>query len=142
MKSYPEIANYSPEDLLEASMPHGTEPGQFYADDFEKKRIYTFSFEVEHDDHRNDVGSISFLADNKIIDENFEVVLQELLSFMKEKNLLTWENLETALPEILDGFNKGNNFTIGKYKFELKKILKKHNISITKEIRVQKGGLM
>ena len=129
------------DELLNKLLPFGTVPGDVHTFRYKDHTYLSCVFEINQQDERNDLVALSFALDRRAIIKNFEIVMQELITRLKESNLLSLDLLKSNLTAITEAINKESKIKIGNMIFDVAFFLKKKKMKLS-ENRLVKGGLL
>lgn len=142
IRYYPELPNVNTNKLLSKSLPIGAESGHFYEDSLEGEPILTYIFEVENENSRADLISLSFAIDKDTIVDDLKVIIHALILGLQIQKLLSYQIIADYLPQILEGLNNQSKITIGTYTFDLPSIIHAKHMQLRVQNRKIKGGIL
>ncbi len=128
-----------PQEFLCKALPDGTEPWTLHVDTFKDRYIlsYTFSLKSQAPGVRDDLGSISVVVPENVVNiEDFKILFKTILeSFKGEMHKLSPQLLANMLERIYNGVNQGKNIKIRdtNVDIDVNGIIKKQKLCIRKE---------
>ncbi|MHA1155581.1 MAG: hypothetical protein ACTSQK_05685 [Candidatus Heimdallarchaeota archaeon] len=141
VKSYPQVLpDVTLNELTYKSMPMGAKPGDFTSTTIKDVAFSSLIFEIPSTTERNNIGSIVAIfnsAEYNIggVKKVFSIVVNEL----QDKRLLQMDTLMGILPELYNGFQKGQFSveisSIAKIEFKFTDESQDDEVSVTKRAK-------
>ncbi|UYP48257.1 hypothetical protein NEF87_004542 [Candidatus Lokiarchaeum ossiferum] len=143
LKVFPSSPDLLNEDVLEICLPTGAVPNEFFLKEYQKTKILIYTFEIEKEEERNDLGSISFGIGSEVEVNNLKSMILLIFNFLRRNNILSFLILENAMPEMIDALNnEGKIQFTDSYCMDIKRELKANNIKLEKVSRKRRGGMI
>ena len=143
LKVFPNSPELLNEDVLEICLPTGAQPNEFFIETYGKTKILIYTFEIEKDGVRNDLGSLSFGIGNEVEVKNLKSMILLIFDFLVKNKILSFLILENSMAEMIDALNNEGkiNFT-DSLCMDIKRELKDNNIKLEKLSRKRRGGMI